>query len=184
MAPAGNNKFCQKSMNDTFLLSNIVPQDINNNGDFWNRLEIYARWVILEVFKNSYFGIIWLPLSRDLTKKYSDVRVISGPLWIAKELNEKETENLQKADAKLKRHRKKMPKYLRYEVIGENEVSVPTHLFKIILVEDPKLDKPLLASFVVPNLPIKFDKVLMDFHTSLGSVERMTGFKFYEVWEY
>ena len=30
-------------MDDTFLLSNIVPQDVDNNGDFWNRLEIYCR---------------------------------------------------------------------------------------------------------------------------------------------
>lgn len=46
MAPAGNNKYCQTWMDDTFLLSNIVPQDIQNNGDFWNRLEIYCRFVI------------------------------------------------------------------------------------------------------------------------------------------
>lgn len=26
MAPAGNNKFSQDAMNDTFFLSNIVPQ--------------------------------------------------------------------------------------------------------------------------------------------------------------
>lgn len=26
MAPAGNNKHCQRSMDDTFLLSNVVPQ--------------------------------------------------------------------------------------------------------------------------------------------------------------
>ena len=30
-------------MDDTFLLSNVVPQDVDNNGDFWNRLEIYCR---------------------------------------------------------------------------------------------------------------------------------------------
>ena len=48
-------------MDDTFLLSNIVPQDFDNNGDFWNRTEIYCR---------------------DLTKKFSDVRVISGPVWL------------------------------------------------------------------------------------------------------
>ena len=37
------NQHCQKSMDDTFLLSNIVPQDLDNNSDFWNRLEIYCR---------------------------------------------------------------------------------------------------------------------------------------------
>ena len=26
MAPAGNNKHCQESMRDTFLLTNVVPQ--------------------------------------------------------------------------------------------------------------------------------------------------------------
>lgn len=31
MAPAGNYKSCQKSMDDTFYLTNILPQDIDNN---------------------------------------------------------------------------------------------------------------------------------------------------------
>ena len=31
MAPAGNYKTCQKSMDDTFYLTNILPQDIDNN---------------------------------------------------------------------------------------------------------------------------------------------------------
>ena len=31
MAPAGNYKHCQKSMDDTFYLTNIVPQDFDNN---------------------------------------------------------------------------------------------------------------------------------------------------------
>lgn len=31
MAPAGNYKFCQKSMDDTFYLTNILPQDLSNN---------------------------------------------------------------------------------------------------------------------------------------------------------
>ena len=31
MAPAGNYKSCQKSMDDTFFLTNILPQDIDNN---------------------------------------------------------------------------------------------------------------------------------------------------------
>ncbi len=31
MAPAGNYKHCQNSMDDTFLLTNIVPQNLDNN---------------------------------------------------------------------------------------------------------------------------------------------------------
>ncbi len=64
MAPSGNNGHCQNAMNDTFQLSNIVPQDFDNNGDFWNRFEIYCR---------------------TLTKTYKDVRIISGPLWMPDE---------------------------------------------------------------------------------------------------
>ena len=31
MAAAGNYKHCQKSMDDTFYLTNIVPQNMDNN---------------------------------------------------------------------------------------------------------------------------------------------------------
>lgn len=117
-----------------------------------------------------------------MAKNYSDVRVISGPLWISEDLSDPtEIERIKALDEKLKRRRKKMPKFMRYEVIGRNEVSVPTHLYKIVLVEDPKLDGPLLASFVVPNTPISSSKVLTDFQRPLAEVERMTGFKFHEV---
>lgn len=54
--------FWQDAMSETFYLSNIVPQDIDNNAGFWNRFEIYCR---------------------DLTKKFDHVRIISGPLFIS-----------------------------------------------------------------------------------------------------
>ncbi|CAG2223449.1 EXOG [Mytilus edulis] len=59
MAPAGDNKHSQEAMKQSFYLSNILPQNLENNGGFWNRLEMYCR---------------------DLTKKYKGVRIISGPL--------------------------------------------------------------------------------------------------------
>ena len=50
-------------MKSTFLLSsNIVPQEMSMNGCDWLRLE---RW------------------TRDLTKAYEHVHVVSGPLWLA-----------------------------------------------------------------------------------------------------
>ena len=51
-------------MKETFYLSNIVPQDFNNNGNFWNRFEIYCR---------------------DLVNKYKDVWVTTGPLFLPEE---------------------------------------------------------------------------------------------------
>ena len=48
-------------MDATFLLSNIVPQDLHNNANFWYRLEAYCR---------------------SLTKRYSSVYIVSGPLYL------------------------------------------------------------------------------------------------------
>lgn len=55
-------------MDDTFYLSNIVPQNLDNNAGFWNLFEMYCR---------------------DLTKKFSDVFVISGPVFLPSEENGK-----------------------------------------------------------------------------------------------
>lgn len=49
-------------MDESFYLSNVVPQDLDNNSGFWNRFEIYCR---------------------GLTEKYSNVYIISGPLMLA-----------------------------------------------------------------------------------------------------
>ena len=61
---SGNNKHDQDAMNETFVLSNIVPQDLDNNSNFWYRLEAYCR---------------------SLTKRYSDVYIVSGPLYLPTE---------------------------------------------------------------------------------------------------
>lgn len=49
-------------MEETFYLTNIVPQDIDNNSGFWNRFEIYCR---------------------DLTNRFELVQVVTGPLYQA-----------------------------------------------------------------------------------------------------
>ncbi len=64
------------------------------------------------------------------------------------------------------------------QVIGENNVAVPTHLFKIILAEDRPDSPPLLGAFVVPNEPIK-DVSLTQFQVSLEEVEKHTGTRFH-----
>ena len=58
---AGDIKESQQAMDETFYLSNIVPQNIQNNADFWHRMEVYCR---------------------SLAKRFSDVYVISGPLFL------------------------------------------------------------------------------------------------------
>lgn len=140
MAPAGDNKSCTQAMAETFYLSNIVPQNFENNAGFWNRLEMYCR---------------------DLTKSFEDVWVVSGPL-VLPEVGD---------DGK---------KTMSYQLIGKDDVAVPTHLFKVILAQkNPLSDTLALGAFVVPNRPIGFDHSLVEYQVSLSDLERMSGLSFY-----
>jgi len=138
MAPAGDNKYDQEAMSATFLLSNILPQNIDNNNGFWNRLEMYCR---------------------ELVGKFDHVWIISGPLFLSKT-------NPQSGK-----------KEVRYEVIGNSEVAVPTHLFKIVVAEKGA-SKPLLGVFVVPNAAIPSERQLHEFKVDLNFVESHSGLQF------
>ncbi|XP_045392447.1 nuclease EXOG, mitochondrial isoform X2 [Lemur catta] len=85
MAPAGNNKFSSKAMAETFYLSNIVPQDFDNNSGYWNRMEMYCR---------------------ELTERFEDVWVVSGPLTLPQTTNDgKKTVSYQQSKAKQSRRK-------------------------------------------------------------------------------
>lgn len=68
---------------------------------------------------------------RKLTKIYPNVYVCTGPLYLPK----------READGKA---------YVKYQVIGNNSVAVPTHFYKIVVGEtiDGKFE---LESYVMPN---------------------------------
>lgn len=176
MAPAGNNKHCQESMNQTFFYTNVVPQDLDNNGNYWNRLEIWCR---------------------NLVKQYQDVWITSGPLWLPIEEPSKEEENTTPSDrvadkpsgdadnanTVTKKTRKVRPprpaaRQISYPVIGPNQVSVPTHLYKVVVVSDPSLVGPQLAAFVVPNKPVE-NVPLTEFQVTLNKLERELGLIFH-----
>ncbi|XP_053321998.1 nuclease EXOG, mitochondrial [Spea bombifrons] len=140
MAPAGDNKFSTEAMAETFYLSNIVPQNYENNAGFWNRLEMYCR---------------------DLTKKYDDVWVVSGPLVLP------ETQE----DGR---------KRVSYQVIGKDDVAVPSHLYKVILARQQDSAEALaVGAFVVPNIPIGFDRQLPEYQVQLEELEKMSGLIFF-----
>lgn len=65
MSPASNNKWNQDAYNESYLLSNIVPQNPENNGGIWQNLEEYVN--------------IW-------TENYGEVYVITGPIYDYKSL--------------------------------------------------------------------------------------------------
>lgn len=63
------------------------------------------------------------------------------------------------------------------QVIGENEVSVPTHLYKVIVANQG--DDVFTGSFVVPNKPIDYSHHLKEFQVSMDFLEKKVGVKFY-----
>jgi len=152
MAPAGNMKQNQDAMDQTFLLSNILPQDYENNAGFWNRLEMYCR---------------------ELTKRWNEVHVISGP--VLRPTTQVDTETQEEK------------KFINYRVVGDKEVAVPTHLYKIVLCQGRKegeLGKSeetdaAIGGFMVPNEGISWSKDLRDFQLPINEIERVSGLTFY-----
>ncbi|XP_061749959.1 endonuclease G, mitochondrial [Nerophis ophidion] len=138
MAAAANHKWSQKAMEDTFYLSNVVPQNPHLNQKAWNNLE---------------------KLCRSLTKRYANVYVCSGPLYLPR----------QEADGKL---------YVRYQVLGRNHVAVPTHFFKVLILEQAQGEGVELRSYVLPNEPVDEKIPLERFLVPIETIERASGLLF------
>uniref|UniRef100_A0A8D2P2M9 Exo/endonuclease G n=1 Tax=Zosterops lateralis melanops TaxID=1220523 RepID=A0A8D2P2M9_ZOSLA len=95
---------------------------------------------------------------RELTERFEDVWVVSGPLTLPQT----------NGDGK---------KSVTYQVIGKDDVAVPSHLYKVILARRSRTSsEPLvLGAFVVPNDPIGFSHQLTDFQVSVEDLEKMSG---------
>lgn len=98
--------------------------------------------------------------SRNLTKLYKNVYICTGPLYLPK----------REEDGKM---------YVKYEVIGTNQVSVPTHFFKVIVGEttDRQLE---LEAYVLPNQVIPDETPLDNFRVPVDSIERAAGLLFFD----
>lgn len=96
---------------------------------------------------------------RKLTKVYPNVYVCTGPLYLPHK----------EADGKL---------YVKYEVIGDKNVAVPTHFFKIIVGEAPD-GRLEMESYVMPNQVIADTTPLDNFKVPPESIERAAGLLFF-----
>lgn len=102
----------------------------------------------------------WLKLekhARDLTKAYELVEVVSGALYMPQE----------DKDGK---------RYVKYQVIGANDVAVPTHFFKAIRCQKATAVK--IEAYIIPNQPIQQDPPLSEFKVALEKVEKAAGIVF------
>ena len=108
-APLPKSGWCvlvclQQSMAETFYLSNIVPQNYENNAGFWNRCVSCfktllrsgtGRYPTLEhcsiPLRTKHFCVVVVYVCRlemycrDLTKHFQDVWIVSGPLALPEE---------------------------------------------------------------------------------------------------
>lgn len=97
---------------------------------------------------------------RKLTKTNPNVYVCTGPLYLPKKESDGKT-------------------YVKYQVIGTNNVAVPTHFYKVIVVDTP--EKTLeLEAYVMPNQVIADDTPLEVFRVPPESVERAAGLLFFD----
>jgi len=97
---------------------------------------------------------------RKLVKVYRNVYCCTGPLYLPR----------MEADGK---------NYVKYQVIGQNNVAVPTHFFKIVVMENETRDLELDA-FVLPNEEIPDATPLDNFRVPPESVERAAGLLFFD----
>ncbi|KAM3838441.1 endonuclease G, mitochondrial [Diretmus argenteus] len=98
-------------------------------------------------------------LCRSLTKHYINVYVCTGPLYLPRE----------EADGKL---------YVRYQVLGRNHVAVPTHFFKVVILERPSGGGVELRSYILPNSPVDEKIPLERFLVPIETIERASGLLF------
>ena len=103
----------------------------------------------------------WLRLEQfafDLVKDQPDRIVFSltGPLWLPyyDEVN-----------------RKRM---VKYPVIGDKDIPVPTHLFKILKLTYKGEDIGT-AGFILPNLPLDTQRSISEYQVDLGQIEKAAG---------
>ena len=69
---------------------------------------------------------------------------------------------------------------IEYFVVGENQVAVPTHYYKIVVTERQGADAEGHESmaFLIPN--VKMEGVYEDYLVSIDEIETLTGFDFLE----
>ena len=55
---------------------------------------------------------------------------------------------------------------------------MPTHLFKVVIVENSKNTPIALGAFIVPNEPIGYNRSLKDYQVDIKELERISGLIF------
>jgi endonuclease G len=165
LVAAADQKGSQEDMDSTFSLSNISPQVGDGfNRDYWAKLEQFVRDVVQE-------------------KSGRAAYVATGPLFLPAK-NETAREEAQSPnDGDIVRFKQPKPTQwqMRHPVLGTPPamMHVPTHFFKVVLVEDDGA-RVACAAFVLPNAPIPNEIPLQRFVVPLTALEMVSGLEFFK----
>ncbi|EDO45231.1 predicted protein [Nematostella vectensis] len=97
---------------------------------------------------------------RHLPRSYKNVYVLTGPLFLPK----------LEQDGHL---------YVKYKLIGQHRIAVPTHYFKVVLTESHN-NKYELQSYILPNQPINEKTPLHRFQVPVETIEKASGLVMFE----
>lgn len=92
---------------------------------------------------------------RDLTKEYEHVYVVTGPLYLPYQEGNR--------------------RFVKYQVIGPDDVAVPSHFFKVVTLENSQGRREVRA-YMLPNMVISSDTPFEKFRTTVQKVEAAAGF--------
>ncbi|KAJ9465138.1 Nuclease C1 [Diplonema papillatum] len=98
-------------------------------------------------------------LARKVAKKHAESWILTGPMWLP-EYN---------AVSRVKT--------VSYTVVGDHNIAVPSHLYKVILSRNAK-GAISLGAFIVPNAPC--DEPPLAYKVTLADVEAATGLQMFQ----
>lgn len=98
-----------------------------------------------------------LSIKNDLVL-YPIIDVISGPLFFSENRGEK--------------------KYVTYQVLGQNEIAVPTHFFKVVYYRDLQEKLQKLLCYIIPNNATVLGKNHDAFQENIEKIEKISGLIF------
>ncbi len=151
MTPAADVRQSQEAMDETFLMTNICPQNAGLNRRYWAAVERFLRDVVAPQFDALHVitGPLFLPVKRG-----------NGKWEVSYEVIGKESSGTINKSTKF----------------GPS-IAVPTHFFKVVLAEHGK--EKFLAAFVMPNQEIQSSADLSSFLVDLKEVESHSGLQFF-----
>lgn len=164
LVPSGSRAELKDYRHSGYARGHMMPDADRASNDL--KRETYVLSNMVPQFGPFNSGV-WLKLEKAVRAwavARKEIHVITGPLWF-----DPDEADPTKADGQIE-----------YSVIGPNQVAVPTHLYKIVLSQNPSTKKWEALAFLFPNIPkYPSSPPLEKFLTTIDFLEEHTGYDFF-----